>query len=229
MISIDKTQLHTTVGFLDPAGGKRGEKVKSQRARSAIVIISADHMNRIFVRDIWAERCSVADIRAAVYRLNNKWKPNQFGIEGSAQQSLFADAMILDAVEKHEQINIINVVHPTTITKEFRIRTHVQPLMPDGRLFMKADQGELKDELITFPMSDPVDLLDALASAISLIPKRLSLDEGHYARDAHLEYLRESGAPVSYIEQIAQQYSNGADPAGPEDFAEYFSHREFRS
>lgn len=229
MISILKSQLHTTTAFLDPAGGKKGEKIKSTRARSAIVVVSADHMNRVFVRDTWAERCSVADIRAQVYAMNRKWKPNQFGIEGNAQQSLFADAMILDAAEKREDINIINVVHPTSIPKPFRIRTYIQPLMPDGRLFMMADQTDLKDELITFPMANLVDILDALASAISMLPKRLSLHESDDERDAHLEYLRDSGAPVSYIERIAAQYSNGADPSGPEEFEDYFLSRQYRT
>jgi hypothetical protein len=229
-MEIHKDQLHTTVGFLDPAGGKRGEQVKKIRARSAIVVISADNMNRIFVRDTWADRCDVAQMRAKVYEMNKRWKCDQFGVEGNAQQSLFAQSMILDAAEKQEDINIISVPQPTVITKEFRIRTHIQPLLPDGRLFLRKEHTDLKDEIITFPMAELVDLLDALASAVGMIPKRISLNEENYSRDAHLEYLRNSGAPISHIERVAAQYANGhASGIGPEEFEDYFLSRQYRS
>ena len=229
MISISKDQIYMTCAFLDPAGGKRDQPVKKVRARSAIVVISADTMNRIFVRHTWADRCPVGEIYRQVYAINALYHPQQFGVEGSAQQSIFADGLIIHAAEHNENINIINVQQPLSVTKEFRIRTHIQPLMPDGRLFMKQDQQELKDELVTFPMSNPVDLVDALASAISMIPKRLSLHIEDDERDAHLEYLRDSGAPIYYIEQVAARYENRKPEGSPEDFADYFQFRRYRT
>ena len=54
MIRLHKRSLIFTSCFLDPAGDKQtNDKAK---ARSAIVGVSVDPANRVFVHKVWAER-----------------------------------------------------------------------------------------------------------------------------------------------------------------------------
>ena len=206
MIRLHKRSLVSTTCFLDPAGGKQTND--RTKARSAIVGVSMDPANRVFVRKIWAERCSTERIYQKIYEFNAELKPTIFGIEANAQQSLFADSVIKDAKEKRIEVPIAHVVHPTNINKDFRIRTYIQPLTSEGRLFMQREEhSELFKEITAFPMSRLKDIIDALASAISLLPKFYSIDEFGDEQKALLKYLRDSGAPASYVEQKAREFA----------------------
>ena len=210
MIRLHKRSLIFTSCFLDPAGGKQTND--KSKARSAIVGVSVDPANRVFVRKVWAERCSTEKIYSKIYEFNALLKPTIFGIEATAQQGLFVDSVIKDAKEKRFHIPIATVVHPTTINKDFRIRTYLQPLVSEGRLFMqKEEHSDLFKEITTFPMSRLKDIIDALASAVSLLPKYYSIDEFGEEAKERLKYLRDSGAPAFYIEQVARELA----PAGP--------------
>jgi len=212
VIRLHKRSLVSTVCFLDPAGGKATQD--KSKARSAIVGISMDPANRVFVRKIWAERCSTERMYQKIYEFNEELRPSIFGIEANAQQSLFADSVIKDAKEKRIDVPVAHVVHPTNINKDFRIRAYIQPLVSEGRLFMiKEEHLELFKEITAFPMSRLKDVIDALASAISLLPRFYSIDEFGDEQKELLKYLRDSGAPASYIEQKARELA----PKGPSE------------
>jgi len=206
VIRLHKRSFISTTCFLDPAGGKATQD--KAKARSAIVGVSMDPANRVFIRKVWAERCSTEKIYNKIYEFNAELRPDIFGIEANAQQSLFADSVIKDAREKKLQVPIAHIVHPTNINKDFRIRTYLQPLVSEGRLFMqKEEHSELFKEITAFPMSRLKDIIDALASAVSLLPRYYSIDECGEDAKAHLKYLRDSGAPASYVEQKALELS----------------------
>jgi len=205
MQKLPRDYLVYTVAFLDPAGGK--ENKQKTKARSAIAVVSCDAANRIFVRDTWAERCATQKIYQKIYEFNEKYKPLVFGIEGNAQQGLFCDSVAMDAYQKGIDLPVQSIVHPTSMNKDFRIRTHLQPVVSQGRLFVQKDQYKLLEEILDFPMSTIKDLIDALASAVSILPKQTFISKVSEESKAHLEYLRESGAPVDYIEKQAMLHS----------------------
>jgi len=191
--------------FCDPASGKK-EQIKRVRARSAIVVVGADVLSRFFVLHAWAERCSTDHLMDRIIEVNDQWRPRVFGIEANAMQSLFADNVQREARYKEKSIPIVPVYQPTTIDKDWRIRMTLQPVIANGRLLLLASQHELKVELVSFPMSATKDLVDALASAIALIPGPVVRRDQDEEMDARLAYLRESGAPASYIEQVIDEY-----------------------
>lgn len=199
MQKLSRDYLIHTVCFLDPAGGK--ENKQKTKARSAIVAVSSDAANRIFVREAWAERCATQKIYQKIYEFNARYKPEVFGIEGNAQQGLFADSVSLDAYEKGINLPSQSIVHPTSMNKDFRIRTHLQPVVSQGRLFVKKSQYALLEEVLDFPMSSIKDIIDALASAVSILPKQTFVSKASDETQAYLDYLRNSGAPMEYIEQ----------------------------
>ena len=141
-------------GFCDPASGK--QVIKRVRARSAIIVVGADPLNRVFVLYAWAGRPSTPQLLKRLIEVGEKFpRLKRFGIEANAMQELFADLVANQAREMKKRIPFIPVMQPTKIEKNFRIRTTLQPLvgMENGRLFIQENQTELKTEIITFPVA----------------------------------------------------------------------------
>jgi len=186
--------------FADPASGKR--RVKKARARQAIVVIGVDYLLRIFVLFAWAGHYVTSRFRDKILDVMEKFSPRRFGIEANAMQELFGDEVIERAKERFGTARgFVEVYQPTKIEKDFRIRTTLEPVLNDGRLFVNASQIELISELRGFPTAATKDLVDALASAITLIPRRPPQVRRSAEAVALADYLRRSGAPSWYIEQ----------------------------
>ena len=195
--------------FLDPASGKRGaQKLRRVRARSAIVGVAPDWLNRIYVIHAWADRVSADKLIDLVIDLCEEWKPRVFGVEANAMQSLFAELVHRDAVKRlKHSVPIVPIHQPTNIDKDWRIRTAIQPVIADGRLFLQPAHEKLKLEITTFPMALFKDLVDALASVVALVPIRPLPERKNIEAQALAQYLRDSGAPLDYIvERLASEY-----------------------
>ena len=193
--------------FCDPASGKTA--LKHAKARSAIVILAVDDLARLFVLHAWAARCPTDRLIDQILALAEQYRPRLFGIEANAMQVLFADAVMREARYRGKTLPLTAVVQPTKIDKNWRIRTALQPVIAEGRLFIQPTQHELKHELTSFPMSPLKDLADALASAVTLVPPRTTRVQQDDERDALADYLRRSGAPPAYIEQRLLEVAGG--------------------
>lgn len=194
------------IAFTDPAGGKSStQKLKRTSARSSIVVIGVDDLCRIFTLHTWAERCPTDRYVEHIYKCNTDFHPKMFGVEANAMQTLFGDMLAREARAMKMKVPFVPVPQPTKVDKRWRIRTTLQPVIAEGRLFTQENQLELKAELSTFPMSPTVDLIDALASAVALAPKRAPQVVRDERIEALAKYLRDSGAPAHTIRQrIAQ-------------------------
>lgn len=204
--NIDPTTL-TVISFCDPAGSKKNRELKKIRARHAIVTIGVEpELNRIFVLDTWAATGTTDLLIDKIIATNNKWQPKTFGIEDNAMQSLFADALRREMRFKNIRIPLVNHSQPLKIDKDDRIRDALQPVMREGRLFLDRKQYELIAEMRSFPTGKTKDLVDALASAIAFVPKKAVKSARQQSHQALVDYLRDSGAPIWYIEE---QMRNG--------------------
>ena len=203
---LDYTQLDR-LAFTDPASGKG--KLKKVRARQAIVVIAADWLHRVFILFAWAGRLPTSKYLDKILKVNEDYHPKQFGIEANAMQSLFADLVTDAAKERYARTTFIAVHQPTRIDKDFRIRTTLEPVINDGRLFMQEAQVELEGELRSFPTGLTKDLVDCLASAITLIPRRpLPVQQNEEANQL-ASYLRNTGAPAWYIKKRIEEVLHG--------------------
>ena len=187
-----------TAFFCDPAGGRK-EIVKRVAARSAIVGVGIDALTRVFVLDAWAERCTTGRLIETILAMQARWRPPVFGIEANALQTLFADAVGREAAHQGASLPLVPVYQPTKIDKDWRIKTTLQPVLGAGRLFIPPMAYELRAELGDFPMGRK-DLVDALASAVNLLPIPASRRDEDQALADLAAYLRDSGAPPHYIE-----------------------------
>lgn len=209
MTRVPLNALPFVVSFCDPAGKpKPGQKLKSAKARTAIVTIAGDGV-RVFVLDAWMKKARTSEVIEQIFWTNERWGPRRFGIEANAMQELFGDAVMLEARRRRVRLPLVPVYPPTNVDKVWRIRTAVQPLTSKGRLFVPKHLIELRAEVLAFPTGRTVDGFDALAQAIELVPKRTdnqALDRGSEERERLAAYLRRSGVPPSTITARLAQF-----------------------
>lgn len=205
--TIKLDDLPDRYAFCDPASSKKDGELKMVKARSAIITITHDWLGRIFVLEAWAKRCSTDDLIERIYRTHDTWALKSFGIEANAMQSLFSEAVARDARLRGKQLPIRPIHQPTRVQKPWRIRTILQPVIASGRLFVPDSFTELRTEIAAFPLSPMVDMVDALASAIAMMPKRPLKRQSDEEVESLLSYLRKTGAPPHVIEEVARKRS----------------------
>jgi hypothetical protein len=110
------------------------------------------------------------------------------------------------AAERGEKLPLQAVYQNTRVDKFFRIRTALQPLLGEGRLILGEDQMELKNEIKAFPRGQTVDLVDALASVVKMLPVVPKEEEIEEQASGLAKYLREQGVAPPYIEQRMERF-----------------------
>jgi hypothetical protein len=201
MSQVELTKIQPRYLFLDPASGKGREKIKSVRARSAIVVIGMDVLQRIWVLDAWADRAGTNEIVKHFVDMSVKWGPIICGYEDVGQQSLLVDPILEKAGGMGVDLPLTPVGVSTKIEKKWRIRALLQPVIGAGRLMIREDLVELRNELTSFPMNVRMDLVDALATAVSLTPPIVSLSSVYDEKRELAKYLRDSGLGSREIEE----------------------------
>lgn len=205
MISVPQESLTDTVGFIDPASGKT--TLKRTASRSADVIVAQDTIGRIFVLHAWAKRISTTEHTDRIFKLVEDFRPRILGIDASAMQSLYSDALMREAKQRVLRLPLHPMKMPTSVDKLARIRTILQPVIAAGRLFIQSGQRDLYQELEAFPSGLTVDLVDALAEATTLLRKVGSTVTASDEKDKRVEYLKSTGAPQWYIDAVAKSAS----------------------
>lgn len=201
---IDRSQCGPAYAFLDPHGGESDERRVG--SRSALVVGCADTLGRIFVLHSWAGRVSTSMVMDKMERAVTDYSLKVFGVEQNGLAGLWADAMRVNAQLRMKRLPLMKVQQPTNQEKKFRIKTILHPLISRGMLFLQDDQTELRNEIVAFPMSTRMDLVDALASLVRrVIPPAVSCQETEIRSDRTLKYLRDSGATPQQIEFYVRQ------------------------
>lgn len=211
--------------FSDPAGGV--SRVKKIRARQAIVCASTDWLQRVFVHYAWAGRLPTSKYKDKILEVYEEHQPRVFGIEANAMQKLFGDLVRDEAKRKFGQARFIGVSQPTRLEKDFRIRTTLEPVIFSGRLFIAGKTNidgqligvnvmmqELMNELRGFPTAKTKDLVDALASVIALMPKRMYEKQRSDEMDSLAAYLRSTNMPPHLIEQRLEEVRAEVEVSG---------------
>lgn len=201
---IKLSELYDRYLFLDPAGGKK-ETIRRVRARSALVVCGVDRLSRVFILHTWAKRAGTNEIVENFVSAVEKWRPKVAGVEEVGQQPLLYDPIITEAVQRSVEVPLAGQRPSTRVDKDFRIRSILQPVVGQGRLFLAEDQHELRAELESFPMSSQKDLVDALAGCVYLIPPPRENVADNTEAEELARYLREQGTPASEIEQRVKE------------------------
>lgn len=164
-----------------------------------VVGLSTDE--RIWVLDTWAKRAGTQEIVEMLLNFCERWNPLIAAYEDVAQQSLLWDPILQASLTRGITVPLTGVKVRTTVDKNWRIRSILQPLIGQGRLMVQAQHRDLIAEITQFPMSNLKDLIDALAGACSLI--RPPVRQGQRAQSSRdlARWLRETGMSPDEIER----------------------------
>lgn len=201
-IPLDQCEIYA---FADLAAGADA-KIGRRTCRQTVLVGARDWLDRWFVLQAWAGRISTVDFRDKILEAHEKFKPRIFGLEANGMQILFGKLVIDEGKKRFGRVNFYPVHQPTKVKKPFRIRTGLDPVLKEGRLFLQNKWDDLAQEIRGFPTAATVDLIDSLVSMFELAPKKPQ----KRGRDSGLErlakYLRETGCPPQEIERRLEDY-----------------------
>jgi hypothetical protein len=157
---IDPRALHTTI-VVDPNhAGANG------RARHAIVVTGIDpESSRVYLLDVWAESASYDDLVANIYKMAFRWNRREFWLETVAAQRILKYHLEYRGRVEGRQLTV-NELKTSTSKDAKRIRIEaLEPLLRDGRVWVRHDQSAFLDEYYAYPGGRTVDVLDCLGYA----------------------------------------------------------------
>lgn len=164
------------VGVLDPARSRESEY--KQLSRHAIVVTAMDWQSNIFVLHTWAKRCSTNELIEAAEEACKLFPEMRcFGVESVAAQVVIKDLIAEWLRLNRILVPVVELRPDTRIGKKWRIRMQIQRPASIGKLFLQENQVDLYTELVGFPNSRTIDLVDCLAYCIALHYPPLSEEE----------------------------------------------------
>lgn len=191
----------------DPASGKHGRSASKRRARQACVVAARDWLDRWFELDSWAGRETASDFKKRIINTYSKWRPRLLGIEANGMQVLFG-ALVRDEIREEfgTSPRIIPFYQPTNVEKTYRIRTGLEPIIAQGRLFLRSKTSELAVEIRGFPTAQTKDLVDMLETVIRMAPRRPEGERRSREVEEYARYLRSTNCPPRLIAEKLENF-----------------------
>lgn len=193
--------------YCDPAAGKENRS-KRRTARQAIVVGARDWLDRWFWLSLWAGRETSTGLKEKILTTYEQFKPRVFGIEANGMQVLFGALVRDEAKQRFGPIKMLSISQPTNVEKNFRIRTGLEPVIAQGRLFLQSSQTDAYSELQGFPTAQTKDIVDAMETCIRLAPKRPLNRRKDAELEQYAKYLRSSRLPGYVIEKKLAEFQS---------------------
>jgi hypothetical protein len=123
-------------------------------------------------------------------------------------QVLFGSLVRDEAKERFiETPKFIPITQPTKVKKPFRIRTGLEPVIAQHRLFLQSKINPLAMEIQGFPTAQTCDLVDCLETIINRVaPKFLAPKQRNVKVEQYAKYLRETNCPPHLLKQKIAEY-----------------------
>jgi predicted phage terminase large subunit-like protein len=162
--SLDDLDITTTVD-LAPS-----EKVTSDR--NAVTTVGVSPRNQAIVLDAWGKRCTPLDVIDKLFEVKQRFGFRAVGIEDVAYQKAFKYFLKQACEDRGVYMNVVPL-KGSTIKKTTRIRG-LQPIMATGRMFIRADQHLLRNEIADFPLGEHDDVVDSLSMHLQMFRGQMS-------------------------------------------------------
>lgn len=133
----------------------------------AIIVGAYSPLEQLFILDTWSRRVSPDAFVQRIFEMWEQWQPRALGIEKAGQQSTSFYFKKL-ARERKTYINVVPLFHKNR-EKTMRIRKAIQPIINEGRFFMRKTQTMLQHQIRFHPDLDNDDELDATAYLTELV------------------------------------------------------------
>jgi len=197
--------------FADLAAGKEARS-KKRTARQVIAVGARDWLDRWFFIYIWAGRETASDFKKRILDVQEMHRPRIFGLEANGMQVLYG-ALVREESKLRSggRVKMIPVYQPTNVDKDFRIRTGLEPLIAQGRLFILPELTDAWIELRGFPTAQTKDIVDAMETCVRLAPKRPRKVAREAEREQYAEYLRGTRLAPHLIEKKLAEFAVGGE------------------
>lgn len=163
------------------------DKRRSDTSRNAITVEGIDKDDRIFLLDVFAERCSPIDLINQMFKMHDQWSPIRWGVEAVAYQKAIRP-FVEERMRREGKFLYVEDYVPGKTAKEARIRG-LQPYFFDRKVFVRHGMTDFLKEYMQFPVGSTRDILDALAYGPQMWTSPTSEDENEDAEKALRGYL----------------------------------------
>jgi len=195
--------------FADLAAGKEA-RAKKRTARQVIAVGCRDWLDRWFFIHIWAGRETATQFKGMILDVQERYKPRIFGLEANGMQVLYGSLVREEAkLRGGGRVKMIPVYQPTNVDKDFRIRSGLEPLIAQGRLFILPELVDAWVELRGFPTAQTKDIVDAMETCVRLAPKRPLNKQRDSEREQYAAYLRSTRLSPHLIERKLAEFGQG--------------------
>jgi hypothetical protein len=136
------------------------------RARHAIVVTGLYPDNgHVYLLDVWAESISYEHLVANIYKMAARWNLREFWLEVVAAQRYLKYHLEYRNRIENRKLTVMELKTSTgKDAKRIRIES-MEPIIRDGRLWVRRDQSTFLEEYYAFPGGRTVDVLDCLGYA----------------------------------------------------------------
>lgn len=198
-IPLDSLEVYA---FADLAAGKDARtRSKVRKSRQVIVVGARDWLMRWFWPHIWAGYETTSDFKEKILSAQERFNPRRFGLEANGMQVLFGSLVRQEAKIRFGNIKMLPIYQPTNVDKNYRIRTGMEPVILQGRLFLQKEEIEAREELRGFPTAFRKDIIDAMETCMNRVaPRRVQIESNAQEMEEYAAYLRASGMPSHKIQ-----------------------------
>lgn len=137
---------------------------------TVVTTIGVDKDNNVFVLDVVRDRLEAPDVLKLLEQVNEKWKPELFGIERAGYQ--------LALIQIARRQTNIPIVELKADRDKLSRALPLSAKMESGMVFFPNDSlwySELEKELLQFPAGEHDDQVDSLAYAILQVARKAKL------------------------------------------------------
>jgi phage terminase large subunit-like protein len=130
---------------------------------TGIVVVFVDSEYNIYVEVAERFRYAPSEVIETVFRYVDIYNPSSVGLEVVSLAKAYKFSFEQVMREKKKWFYIEPLQPNTHQSKVMRVRAALQPLFAQRKVFIRKTQLDLKRELISFPLGDHDDIIDALA------------------------------------------------------------------
>ena len=175
---------------------------------SSITTVGVDPDDNWYVLEVRRGRWTVGELVDNLFSVYKEFEPLNMSIEVIGQAQGLLTPIKQEEERRKIYLPLIEIKARGQVTKESRIRSVLQPRFERGKIYIKEDMLDLKDELLTFPRGRHDDIIDSLTD----------IEEIYWKPEEQDEYKSYSNSKLHNQLKYGKTNSNSYDPI----MGEYF-------
>ena len=145
---------------VDPASS-----IRKTADYSVIMPIAVDKDNNRYILPYYRKRATPMNLAESIIQYFKMYKPSKVRIESVGYQEMLREYLRTRCEEENIFISGLEIKESPRTSKSSRLET-MEPYFAQGKMYMKKDMLDLKDELLLYPRGKHDDLLDGMFYAM---------------------------------------------------------------